>query len=315
VVKIALDAMGGDNAPHDVVHGGIEAARQSKDRFHVVLVGDQELIQKEIDRHFHSANLPISIVHASQKIEMGESPSVALKQKTDSSISVAVRLHAENKVDAFISAGNTGAVMAASLFGLKRIPGIRRPAIGSPLPTEKGEHTFLIDAGANADCRAEDLMQFAVMGSIYMSHVYGISNPTVGLVSNGSEAKKGNELTLKAHELLKKSPVNFVGNIILKVAESLHPLMKTSIKRLIHKDLFAILGASLMKPTFKNMKKLFDYEEYGGAPLLGVNGYTIIAHGKSTPRAIKNSVLAAYKVISEKVNNHIAETLAQLPKS
>ncbi len=335
MVKIALDAMGGDHAPHSVVHGGIEAARISKGRFHIVLVGDQSILEKEVEKHFHANNLPISIQHASQVVEMYDQPAVALKQKTDSSIAVSVRLHAEKNVDAFVSAGNTGAVMAASLFGLKRISGIRRPAIGGLLPNEQGSRTLLIDAGANVDCRAEDLAQFGAMGSIYMSHVFDVEKPRVGLLSNGAEEKKGNEVTLKTHSILKASPLNFlgnvegydilsgrcdvvvcdgfIGNITLKVAESLHGLLKTSIKRLVHKDLIGQFGAVLMRPTFKNMKKLFDYQEYGGAPLLGVQGYTIIAHGKSTPRAIKNAVLAAYKVVSEDMNSHIKKMIAEIP--
>ncbi len=329
MIKIALDAMGGDNAPHDVVHGGIEAARLSKNRYEVVLVGDKESIEQEISRHFHTANLPISIVHASQAVSMTEQPSVALKMK-DSSISVSIAMLKDNKVDAFVSAGNTGAVMASALFGLKRIKGIRRPAIGSMMPTETGS-CLMIDVGANVDCRPLDLLQFALMGSIYYSHVYAEPNTTVGLVSNGHENSKGNDVVLKANQLFQNSSLNFignieggdilrgkahvvacdgfVGNIILKVAESLHGLLKFNLKRFIRKYFFSQIGAMLMKPTFDSIKKVFDYQEYGGAPLLGVDGNCIIAHGRSTPRAIKNAILVAYKMIIEDVNGHIVETL------
>ncbi len=334
MIKIALDAMGGDNAPYDVVHGGIEAARASKNNFEVMLVGDINKLKREVERHFYTQNLPISYYHASQVVGMQEQPSTALKQKPDSSIAVGIQLNADRKVDAFVSAGNTGAVMAKALFGLRRIKGIRRPGIGSMLPTESGKSTLLIDAGANSDNRAEDLLQFAIMGSIYYSRLYkDIEEPTVGLLSMGQESSKGNELTVRAHSLLEKSHLNFIGNIegndilrgtcnvtvcdgftgniVLKTAESLHPLLKVSIKRLIHKQLFSQIGAALMKRTFDGMRKLFDYQEYGGAPLLGVNGSCIIAHGKSTPRAIRNAIFAAYKMVSENVNDHIKTEIAK----
>ncbi|MBN2412198.1 phosphate acyltransferase PlsX [candidate division KSB1 bacterium] len=332
MIKIALDAMGGDNAPHDVVHGGIEAARLSRNQFEVVLVGNKESIEQEISRHFHTANLPISIVHASQAVSMHEQPANALKMK-DSSISVSIAMLKDHKVDAFVSAGNTGAVMASALFGLKRIKGIRRPAIGSMLPTETGT-SLLIDAGANVDCRPLDLLQFAIMGSIYYSRVYAKPDTTVGLLSIGHEDSKGNEVVIKANELFKDSSINFignieggdilrgkvhvvacdgfVGNIVLKVAESLHGLLKFNLKRFIRKYFFSQIGAMLMKPTFEGIKKVFDYQEYGGAPLLGVDGNCIIAHGRSTPRAIKNAVLVAYKMVIENVNGHITETFNNL---
>jgi glycerol-3-phosphate acyltransferase PlsX len=331
LIKIALDAMGGDNAPHDIVHGGVEAARHSKGRFEVVLVGDKERIQPEIDRHFRTHELPISIEHASQSIAMEEQPSIALKKK-DSSISVAIRLQREKKVHGVISAGNTGAVMAAALFGLGRVEGIRRPAIGSLLPTEVGR-TLLLDVGANSDCRPEDLLQFALMGSIYYSHLFGEMTPTIGLLSVGHESVKGNDTTLKANALLQKSSLNFignveggdilkgktnvvicdgfVGNIILKFAESLHGLFKVSMGRLVRKYLFSQIGAILMRPTFDGIRKLFDYQEYGGAALLGIKGVCVIAHGRSSTRAIQNSILAAYKMAVEDINTHIRTKLTE----
>jgi glycerol-3-phosphate acyltransferase PlsX len=332
VIEIALDAMGGDNAPHDVVHGGIEAARISKGRYKVVLVGNEEAIQREVDRHFRTDELPMSIVHADQAIDMHELPSQALKKK-NSSIAVAIDLHKQGKVDAVVSAGNTGAVMATALFGLKRVKNIRRPAIGSILPTETGR-TLLLDAGANVDCRPHDLLEFGMMGSVVFSHLFSAEKPTVGLLSIGNEKSKGNEVTHKAYDLFSASPLNFagnveggdilrgatdvvvcdgfVGNIVLKFAESLHGLFKSNLRRLVRKYLFSQIGAVLMKPTLDGIRKVFDYQEYGGAPLIGVQGVCIIAHGRSTPKAIKNAMLAAYKMIVENVNKEISEKMGLL---
>ncbi len=336
MVKIALDAMGGDHAPHHAVHGGIEAARASKGRFHVVLVGDQEEIEKEVAKHFHTQNLPLSIHHASQAVSMDEKPAIALKQKTDSSIAVATRLHHNRIVDGVVSAGNTGVVMAHALFGLKRVPGIRRPAIGSFMPNQMGGKTLLLDVGANVDSRPEDLVQFGIMGSIYVSRLFEVQRPKVGLLNVGSEKGKGNEVSNKAYDLFQDCGINFignvegsdilrgtcdvvvcdgfVGNIVLKAAESLHGLFKINMRRLVKKYLFSQIGAVLMKPTFDGIRQVFDYQEYGGAPLLGVQGCCIIAHGKSTPRAIKNAILAAYKFVVEDVTGTIQEQ-ATLPIS
>jgi phosphate acyltransferase len=337
VVKIALDAMGGDHGAYHAVHGGIEAARSSKGRFEIVLVGDQDEIEKQLNKHFKIQNLPISVVHASQSVDMDEQPSVALKQKPDSSIAVATRLHASHDVDALVSAGNTGAVMAHALFGLKRIKGIRRPAIGNFMPTQSGGTSLLLDIGANVDSRPEDLVQFGLMGSIYVSSLFGKEQPRVGLLSIGHEEGKGNEVVNKAYQGFKKCDINFVGNveggdilkgtcdvvvcdgfvgnIVLKSAESLHGLFKYNMKRLVKKYLFSQVGAALMKPTFDGIRKIFDYQEYGGAPLLGVQGCCIIAHGKSTPRAIKNAILGAYKFVTEDVNKHIREATQATEKA
>ena len=335
MIRIALDAMGGDHAPHDAVHGGVEAARASKGRFEIVLVGDREIVQEELEKHFHIQDLPISIEHASEAVGMHEHPSAVLKQKPDSSIAVAVRLHASRQVSAVVSAGNTGAVMASALFGLKRVRGIRRPAIGQLLPTQDGRQTLLLDVGANVDSRPEDLVQFGVMGSIYMSQLFGLERPRVGLLNVGHEEGKGNEVSIKAHNLFQRCTCNFignvegsditkgttdvvvcdgfVGNIVLKAAESMHGLFKNNMKRLVKKYLFSQIGAVLMKPTFDGIRQVFDYQEYGGAPLLGVQGCCIIAHGKSTPRAIKNAVLAAYKFVTEDVTGKIEAEITKVP--
>jgi glycerol-3-phosphate acyltransferase PlsX len=322
--------MGGDNAPHDVVHGGVDAARAAKGELEVVLVGDEAVIKHHLQRHFRLNEVSISIVHASQSIAMDESPAVAVKQKTDASINVAMRLHKEGKVDAVVSAGNTGAIMTSALFGLKRIDCIRRPAIGTVMPTEAGR-CLVLDVGANVDNKPQDLVQFAVMGSIYFAHVYNEPAPRIGLLNIGHEPIKGNEMVLKAHELLSKSKLNFignvegggvlrgaadvivcdgfVGNIVLKFGESLHGIFNANLHRIARKYLFSQLGAVLMKPTFDGIRKIFDYQEYGGAPFLGVQGVCIKAHGRSTPRAIRNAVLAAKKMVHAQVNHHIQEEI------
>jgi phosphate acyltransferase len=333
LIKIALDAMGGDNAPHDVVHGGIEAARLAKGRFEVVLVGQEHVIRKELARHFRSNELQVSIVHAPEQIMMDESPSIAVKQKKDSSMAVAMRMHRKGEVAAVVSAGNTGALMATALFTLKRMECIRRPALGTIFPSETGR-TLVLDVGANVDCRPDDLLKFGIMGSIFYSHLFNEPRPRVGLINIGHEDMKGNEVTQKAFALLSKSPINFignveggdvlhgvsdvvvcdgfVGNVVLKFGESLLNIFKTNMRKLVRKYIFSQIGAVLMKPTFDGIKKLFDYQEYGGAPFLGVQGTVIKAHGKSTPKAIKNAVLAAYKVASENVTQIIHDEIKRL---
>ncbi len=332
MLRIALDAMGGDHAPHSAVHGGIEAARHGHGRFEVVLVGEQNAIQKEIDRHFRTHELPVSIVHAPDWIRMDEQPSMGLKKK-ESSIAVAMGLHREGKVDAVVSAGNTGAVMASALFTLQRVKGVRRPAIGMLLPTQTGQ-TLIIDAGANVDSRPSDLFEFGLMGSIFYSRLFSESTPRVGLLSVGHEDVKGNDTTLRAHQLLSHSNLRFVGNveggdiltgkadivvcdgfvgnIVLKFAESFHGLFKTNFRRLLRKYLFSQVGVLLMKPTLEGIRRVFDYQEYGGAPLLGVKGVTMIAHGRSTPRAIKNAIVVAHKMALENVHQHIQDRIAEL---
>ena len=325
-MKIAVDAMGGDFAPAAIVHGGVEAARISEGRFEVVFVGDQDKIKEELGRHFHIQNLKISIVHASEVVEMHDSPMAALKKKKDSSISVMTNLHKEGKVDAIVSAGNTGAVMAASLIGLGRIPGVSRPAIGTFMPNVNGV-TLLLDSGANVDCKPKHLRDFGIMGSLFIERFLGIKEPRVGLLSIGEEPNKGNEVTLQTYPLLNQSKLNFignvegrdilkggadvvvcdgfVGNIVLKFGESFNSVYSLSLKRNIGKRILANLGAYLLMPTFKRTKQIFDWEEYGGVPLLGVNGVCIICHGKSSQKAIKNAITEAEKVVREKVNESI----------
>ncbi|HNW59400.1 MAG TPA: phosphate acyltransferase PlsX [bacterium] len=330
MIRIALDAMGGDNAPHDVVHGGVEAARAAKGDLEVVMVGDEETIRQQLQRHFHLQDLRISVVHASQTISMEEAPASAVKQKTDASITVAMRLHKEGKVDAVVSAGSTGAIMTSALFTLKRMPGVRRPAITTFLPTEKGR-MLLLDVGANVENKPQDLVQFAIMASTYYSHLFDEPHPTVGLLNIGHEAIKGNEMTQQAYALLSTAPVHFignveggdllhgvanvvvcdgfVGNVVLKFGESLLSMFTSNLRRISRKYLFSQLGAVMMKPTFDGIRKIFDYQEYGGAPMLGVQGICFKAHGRSTPRAIRNAVLAAKKMADGNINDRIQEEI------
>ncbi len=332
-MKIAVDAMGGDHAPSAIVQGGLDAARIANGDFEVVLVGDQKLIEEEISHHHFVSHLPISIVHAPEKIEMGESPAAALKRKPDASILVCQRLQREGKVQAVVSAGHTGAAMASALFILGRLPGVHRPAIGTVLPASQG-FVFMIDVGANVDSKPKNLQQFAIMGSIFVSKVLDIENPRVGLLSIGEEPGKGNELVQAAYELLKQSPVNFVGNvegrdilksvadvvvcdgfvgnILLKFAESVGGIYSLYMRRQIGKKILSNIGAFLLKPTFKGLKKIWSYEEYGGAPLLGVNGVVIIGHGSSTPRAIMNAILEAAKMAQSQMNEEIKREMQQL---
>lgn len=332
-MRIAVDAMGGDYAPASIVQGGLEAAKAAYGAYEVVFVGDEAQIEQEISRHpllTRGENVRFSIHHASEKIEMCDVPTVALKKKKDASVLVAARLHQEGKVDAIVSAGHTGAAMAASLMALGRIRGVNRPGIGSLIPNGYGV-TMLIDVGANVDCKPIHLVQFGVMGSIFMNRVLGMATPKVALLSNGEERSKGTEVTREAYRMLETSTVNFignvegrdilkgnadvvvcdgfVGNVILKFAESLGGVFRHHIKRQIGKQIFRQIGAFLLQPTFTGLRKIFDYEEYGGAPLLGIDGVCIICHGGSTPKAIRNAIREATKMVSEGVTQIIGHEL------
>ena len=332
-MRIAVDAMGGDDAPQAIVKGAIDAAKATKGRFEVVLVGREDEIKEIISHYTRGAELPISIHHASQQVEMKDSPTVALRKKKDSSIAVAMKLQKKGEVDAVVSAGNTGAVLASALIDLRKIKGVIRPAIGSIIPSGKGV-ILLIDAGTNVDCKPAHLLQFGIMGSIFIKRIIGVENPKVALLSIGEEESKGNELTQAAYQLFKKSTLNFignveggdvlkkkadvvvcdgfVGNIVLKFAESFNKVYSFNLKRKIGKRLQYNLGAYLLKPAFKRLKKTFDYAEYGGVPLLGINGVCIICHGGSSAKAIMNAIFEAEKIINEKVNNHIEQKLHRL---
>ncbi|OQX87258.1 hypothetical protein B6D60_04230 [candidate division KSB1 bacterium 4484_87] len=328
-MKIAVDAMGGDFAPRAIVTGAISAARTKKD-LEIVLVGDEEAIKHELSLHFRTDELPISIHHASQIIDMKDSPAYALRHKRNNSISVAMDLHKRGEVEAVVSAGNTGAVLGAALMKLKKIRGVMRPAIGSILPTGKGRN-FLIDVGTNVDSKPQQLMQFGIMGSIFVRKLFGVENPRVGLLNIGEESSKGSDLIQKTYQLFLEAPFNFignvegrsilsetvdvvvcdgfVGNIILKFAESISSVYTRSLRGRIGKRAQYKFGALLLRPAFRRLKKTFDYAEYGGVPLLGVNGVVIIGHGGSSPKAVTNAIFEAEKMVKEDVNRTIEEEL------
>ncbi|MFQ5596956.1 MAG: phosphate acyltransferase PlsX [Nitrospiria bacterium] len=326
-MKIAVDAMGGDDAPATIVHGAVEAARDLG--VEPVLVGDETAIKEAISQH-SIQGLRLSIVHASQRVGMEESPSTVVRKKRDSSIWVATRLVKELDAVAVISAGNTGASMATGLFNLKPISGVERPAIATPLPTLTGT-AIMIDVGANVDCKPNHLFQFAIMGQIYAEKIFGISNPRVGLLSIGGEDTKGNELTKEVFKLLKGSTLRFIGNVegrdvysggadvivcdgfignvALKISEGLSDAMIEFLKREILTSTSGKLGYALLKSSFSRFRKKVDYAEYGGAPLLGLEGISIICHGHSSPLAIKNAIRVAKESFDRGVNRHIKEEI------
>lgn len=328
-MRIALDAMGGDEAPRKIVEGGLQALEESDNRFELVLVGRKEEIQKEASRH-SPEGLNYSIVDAREVIEMSDVPNIALKKKRNSSIVVGLNLHKQGKVDAIISAGNTGAFMAASALLLGRIEGISRPAVGTPLPTIN-DVCFLIDSGANSDCRPQHLLEFGVMGAIYAREILKKENPTVALLNIGEESSKGNELALSSYSLLEKSGLNFignvegrdillgkadvvvadgfVGNIVLKFAESIVPTLKSRFKLYASGNIFRMLQAGMMAGTLKKVLKGFNYEVFGGAPLLGINGISIIGHGGSTTLAVKNMVLRAEEMVNHNISKLIGNSI------
>jgi glycerol-3-phosphate acyltransferase PlsX len=328
--RITIDAMGGDYAPFSIVAGTVLAHKAYGDKVELTLVGDKAQIQTEL-KNLNAENLPIKIVHTTQVIGMGDEPAESVRKKPDSSIAVALGLQKKKESDAFISAGNTGAVMAASLIILGRLPAVNRPAIDTFFPTERGA-ALVLDVGANSDCKALNLYQFALMGSIYFSQVFGNENPKVGLLSIGEEKSKGNELTIASHKLISVADLNFagniegrdilkgkadvvvcdgfVGNIILKFAESIDSFLGELVRRQVRVNLLAKIGALLLRPAFKDLKKNLDYAEYGGAPLLGIDGVSIICHGGSSPKAIKNAVKMAITMVQRDINHLFEARLA-----
>lgn len=318
-MRIALDAMGGDYAPGEIVKGALKAA-EIYPHIHIILVGQKEKITACLPDGTLKSNM--EIYEASEVIEMDEHPAAAIKKKKDASIVVATRLVKEGAADALVSAGSTGAQMAAALLGLGRIKGINRPAIGTVLPTLKAGK-FLLDVGANPDAKPENLLQFGMMGSIYAQIILGIENPTVALLNIGSEEGKGNELVQSAYELFKQSSLNFigniegrdipygaadvivcdafVGNIVLKTIEGMASSLFELIKEKITANTTRKIGALLIKPGLKEIAHALDYSEYGGAPLLGVNGTSIICHGSSKEKAIFNAIRVGKECVEQKI--------------
>jgi glycerol-3-phosphate acyltransferase PlsX len=308
--------MGGDNAPVEIVKGALDAARE--DGIPVILVGDEKRLAAELGKHRFPESL-VSIRHASEVVEMAESPSTVLRRKPDSSLVVSACLVKNREAQAMVSAGNTGAAMAVATLKFGRIKGIVRPAIASMMPTIHGK-AVLLDAGANVDCSVENLLQFAMMGDQYAEHVLGVPNPRVGLLSIGEEPTKGDELTKATNAALQQvTDINFIGNVegkelfrgevdvvvcdgfagnlVLKISEGVAELMVSMLKSGIKKNPATMLGGLLVKPAFQALKNKLDYAEYGGAPLLGLDGVCIISHGRSNARAIQNAIRAAAKAV------------------
>ncbi|SDF77079.1 phosphate acyltransferase PlsX [Sporolituus thermophilus] len=331
-MRVAVDAMGGDFAPNEIVLGAIEAVKEFS--CEVVLVGDETKIKPLLERYGAQALSNLTVYHASQVIEMHEHPGAAVRKKKDASVVVATRLVKEGNCDVVISAGSTGAAVAAAMFGLGRIKGIERPSIATPIPNLSGT-TVLLDSGANVDSKPKHLVQSAIMGSIYAEYVLGIKNPRIGLLNIGEEETKGNEQALATYPLLKQlTTINFignvegrdipkgtvdvvvcdgfVGNVVLKLGEGLASAIMQLLKEAIQNSGFIAKMASLMVlPAFRGLKKKLDYAEYGGAPLLGVDGGFIICHGSSKAKAIKNAIRVAKEFTDKRVVDHIRENIAK----
>jgi phosphate acyltransferase len=333
-VRVALDAMGGDKAPGEVVLGAIQAAREYS--MGVYLVGRADLIRAELAKH-DTSGLDLPIVHTDEVIEMDEHPASAVRKKKNASMTLALQLVRDGSALGAVSAGNSGAMMAASLFTLKRIEGVDRPALGTVFPTRDGV-SFVLDVGANTDCKPEYLQQFALMGSIYMERIFSIASPRVGLLSNGEEETKGNELVQQTHQLLKAHAktlgINFignveggdipsggadvvvcdgfVGNVVLKLGEGMAETLLGMLRTQMTSSLPNKLAAAVLQPGLRRVFGRLDYAEYGGVPLLGVNGSAIVAHGRSNAKAIKNALRVARQTSETNVVGAIAGGLSKL---
>ncbi|MFW6264597.1 MAG: phosphate acyltransferase PlsX [Bacillota bacterium] len=331
-MKIALDAMGGDHAPEKIVKGALQAC-QTYSELEIELVGQKEVIEEFLPEDYPDNR--ISIKNAEEIITMSDSPARAIRKKKDSSLVKAIDLLKEKEVDAFISAGNTGAVMAASLFNLGRLEGIKRPSILINFPSVNGQ-TIVMDNGANADCKPEHLLQFALMGQIYAKNVLKIDNPRIGLLSIGEEKEKGNQLVKDSYPLFENEEKlnnfignvegrdvfngncdlvicdGFVGNVVLKTTEGVASLMFNLLKDAFTSSIRSKLGYLLLKPYLKNFKDKVDYRKYGGAPLLGVNGVVIISHGSSDEVAIENAIKIAINTVENNVVNAIKENINEV---
>lgn len=329
IVNVAVDAMGGDNAPVEIIKGAIDAVN-AEERVKVFLVGREEIIEEELKKYTFDA-ARVEIVHAEEVIETAEPPVMAIRRKKDSSIVKAMNMVKEGTCDAFVSAGSTGAVLVGGQVIVGRIKGVERPPLAPLIPTENGV-SLLVDCGANVDARPSHLVQFAKMGSVYMESVMGIKNPKVGIVNNGAEEEKGNALVKETFPLLKNCPeINFigsveardiptgvadvivceafVGNVVLKLYEGLGATLIKKVKAGMMTSLRSKIGALLVKPALKQTLKAFDLEQYGGAPMLGLNGLVVKSHGSSNAVEIKNSVLQCVTFKEQKINDKIKEKI------
>ena len=334
-MKVALDAMGGDHAPVNPVAGAVAALAESKKITKLLLTGDEKAIASELDKH--SCHDPrIEIVPTTEIIEMSDHPVVAVRRKRDSSLCRAVDLVKSGDAEAVVSAGNTGAMVAASMIKLRTLEGVDRPGIAAFLPTSQNV-CVLIDAGANVDARPEHMIQYAIMGSVVSKHVLGFSNPAVGLMSIGSEDAKGDGFTREIFQLLKETNLNFrgnieghslfedpvevvlcdgfIGNVVLKTCEATATAVFNWLKKEITSSPVRSMGAWLAKPAFRAIRDKTNYELYGGSPLVGVNGTVIIAHGASSALAMKNAILTSHKYITKRINPLIVEAIREFNES
>lgn len=330
-MKIYVDAMGGDHAPVEIVKGTLEAAKDFNKKIH--LIGQQDLLEKELSKYTYDKEL-IEIIHASEVVTNEDEPSRVIRRKKDSSMVVGMRLLKEDPDAILVSAGSTGALLAGGTLLVGRIKGVQRPALTVAFPAaKKSTPTLLLDVGANADCKASYLVQFAMMASVYAQNLLGIDEPKVGLINIGTEANKGSELYKEAYELLEQADINFIGNvegrdlittqadilvcdgftgnIILKSSEGLSSYILRSLKSAMTSNLRSTLGALLLKPALGKFKSQFDYEEYGGAPLLGIKSGIIKAHGSSDAKAFYNAIRQGIafkeKKVLEKISDKIVE--------
>jgi glycerol-3-phosphate acyltransferase PlsX len=324
-MKIAVDAMGGDFAPHTTVEGAYLAAKNHGVR--VLLVGDEDQVSKELSK-YPTSKLPIYVHHAPHVVAMHDSPSVVIRKMKDTSIKVAIDLAKEGQVDAVVSAGNSGAAMALAMVIFRKLEGVERPAIATIHPTPEGS-TVLIDSGGNVDCKPSHLVQFALMGVAYAKYILGKSEPRIGVLSNGQEEGKGNELTREVHELLSQAKMNyvgyvegrdlnsgqvdvivcdgFVGNVALKISEGLWETIHAILRWEAQDNIRAKVAYFLMRRAIRRLEKRLDYSEYGGAPLLGINGNCVISHGASSAKAIMNAIVLAVELAKNKLNEHLSQ--------
>jgi glycerol-3-phosphate acyltransferase PlsX len=331
VPHIGIDAMGGDHGPQAVVDGVVLAQRRMPGCFRVTLVGDEPEIRAALSHARAEAHLPLEVVHAAERIEMSEKAVSAARRKSGSSLGVLTQLHKDGKVDALFSAGNTGAMVATSLLGLGRIESVSRPALAAVMPNPGGG-TVLLDVGANSECKPSWLVQFAHMGAVYARYLLGRKEPRVGLLSIGEEDTKGNSLVLETLPLLRRARhLNFVGNVegrdilkgtcdvvvtdgftgnvVLKTAEGVATMLGHKVKQELSRDLLARVGAMFLMPALRRVKAEVDWEEYGAAPLLGVNGVCFVGHGSSGPRAVCSAIRNLSRFVELRVNEHIREEI------
>jgi len=328
-VKIVVDAMGGDHAPQAVIAGVVEALKEFETD--IALIGQKERIEEELRKYDYPKN-KIEIIHAPDTIDMHEPATSSIRKKKNSSIALGINLLKTPQYAAFVSAGNTGAVVCASTINLGMLPGVERPGIGLIIPT-LNKFAFLIDVGANTDPKAQHLLQYALMGNCYAREVLGLSNPRIGLLNIGEEESKGTDFQKETHKLMGERLKNFIGNIepneifsgkcdcivcdgfvgnvVIKVSEGLMESASTLMRREIKKSPIALMGALLIKSRLNDIKKYADYSEYGGAPLLGVNGIVMISHGRSSPKAIKNAIKATQREIEHQILSAMIKEVSQ----